>query len=148
MTVAFLRGFGFDEEIVERMVYGDLKEDQLIPVGVNHKTSSRFVQQTLGTEWGRVQIDTDLWVSIAIAKAESLLSKGVNVVIDDLRFPNEHAALYEYGASLWRVERPGNKNTTSHPSEGLCERLRFDVTIRNEFDIENLNNIVHYIMET
>ena len=50
----------------------------------------RFVQKTLGTEWGRDTINQNIWVDVFKAKVQDYLDKGVSVICDDLRFPNEN----------------------------------------------------------
>lgn len=82
--------------------------------------SPRLVLQTLGTEWGR-SVHENLWVLVAGERAEKKLTMS-NVVISDVRFINEARILRnEYGAEIWKIERPSVKKlgagVKNHPSE-------------------------------
>ena len=93
--------------------------------------SPRWVLQTLGTEWGRNALHRDVWVDAAIAKAKKLMAAGKSVVIDDMRFPNERAAVWRNG-SVWMVlRRDARAPATAHPSEGLLTDSKFDHVIFN-----------------
>lgn len=112
--------------------YMDLgKEDPIPELGYK---SFRYLCQTQGTEWGRTLIDKDLWVKLVVnnPKRPDLL------VIDDVRFPNEHEAIRRAGGQVWRVHRPGVLPTSDHPSEGLLEGFEFDATITNSGTIGDL----------
>jgi len=69
----------------DRWVFGD-KKDSPCPV-LGHQ-SPRYAMQTLGTEWGRDCISTDLWVNTARNQIAATTS---NVVIENIRFDNEAA---------------------------------------------------------
>ncbi len=45
------------------------------------------------------------------------------VVVDDVRYPNEKAALEAEGGEVWRVVRTDLAPTDDHPSETACDRL-------------------------
>ena len=66
----------------------------------------RHLLQTLGTEWGRKHVYNDMWTNIAINKAIDFHNTGYIVVIDDVRFNNEAAAIEKAGGSVVYVERP------------------------------------------
>lgn len=63
----------------------------------------RHAMQTLGTEWGRDLIDGDFWVNLWARRADILLSKGVDVVCDDCRFPNEAKAAHQLGGLIVKI---------------------------------------------
>lgn len=66
----------------------------------------RYAMQTIGTEWGRDLIASDLWIrawNAAVAKVPA----GLPVVVDDCRFPNEAEAVRAAGGVIIRIERPG-----------------------------------------
>lgn len=81
----------------------------------------RQAMQTLGTEWGRAMIDKDLWVR---ALQTEIVGYRVNhkgetrIVVDDLRFPNEHAMIRSMGGVVWRIRRP-----VVEPKQGRADRL-------------------------
>lgn len=118
----------------------------------------RYALQLLGTEWGR-QCRENTWVDLAIRTSKKLLGglssytaqAGVlprhdgtrapqAIVISDVRFKNEMAAIRAAGGEIWRV-RPGQpgdplpKAAFDHPSE--TEQLtipddQFDRVIFNQ----------------
>ena len=106
----------------------DNKEDKIVELGV----SPRQMMQTLGTEWGRSCIHPDLWVMVAEGIARKQLKSGQNVVIDDVRFPNEAEMIRRLGGELWLVERPGVVYEGSHASEGALRDIVPDAVINNE----------------
>jgi hypothetical protein len=100
----------------EREIEGDLKE---VPCMLLGGRTPRHAMITLGTEWGRDMIHPDLWTRLALFKAESILNRGVSVVIDDLRFINEYEALKAAGGTVLRISRPGVGPLSSHLSESF-----------------------------
>lgn len=98
-----------------RMMNGDLKETPIASLG---GVTPRRLLQTLGTEWGRVEMGEDFWVNPAMHAVDSLLDGGYSVVIDDLRFANEARAIEARGGILIRVVRPDAKPYAAHASEG------------------------------
>jgi hypothetical protein len=128
MARGLLHGMGLQGEMVERMVEGDLKE---APIPGFELVTPRRIMQTLGTDWGREAIDLDLWTKTAVSRIEALVSAGRNVVVDDLRFPNEFAALRRLvGSHMVRVVRPGVK-IVGGAYEALLEDQFFDRQITN-----------------
>ena len=86
------------------------KEEVLEELGV----SSRHLLQTLGTEWGRQCISPDVWLKVWRARAK----RYERVVVDDVRFENEAELLRSLGGDVWRVQREGVANLSTHASEG------------------------------
>lgn len=90
--------------------------------------SPRQLLQSLGTEWGRDAVHPEIWIRIAMERASRHLSVGLAVVITDVRFDNEAAAIVAAGGEVWKVVRPGwrclSGDAATHPSEaGVSERL-------------------------
>ena len=119
-------------------VYED-KEAIIPELGV----SARHMMQTLGTEWGRACIHPDFWVMIARAKTQRIMNDGGSVVIDDVRFPNEAAMVFELGGELWRIDRPGVSYDGSHESEGGLEDITPDRVIVNDGTIAQLKEKIY-----
>jgi hypothetical protein len=96
----------------------------------------RHAMQTLGTEWGRDLIASDLWIrawNAALAKVPA----GVPVVVDDCRFPNEADAVNAAGGILVRIERPGAGATGyQHSSETF--QLPASATLHNTLSANQL----------
>lgn len=57
MIVPLLRANGVAEDLIPRYLTGDLKEEVIPEIGV----SSRSLQISLGTRWGREAVSRDLW---------------------------------------------------------------------------------------
>lgn len=131
MIEGLLRKGGATPALVERMIDGDLKEQPIPNLGV----SVRVMTQQLGS-WGRA-VHPDFWVNLATPTIHDYLQAGFNVVVDDLRFPNEYEAILRMGGHPVRVSRPGNQAYTSHPSEGLLEGYPM-TTVENNGSLEQL----------
>lgn len=141
MVRGLLRGMGqFDSPTIERMIEGDLKE-QVVPGFAT--VTPRHLMQTLGTDWGREAVDQNLWVKVAISRAEMLLRAGMSVVIDDLRFPNELEAIRAIGGRSWRIHRPDpSRQTGSTRYEGLLEGNVFSQYVENDSSLAELHEQV------
>lgn len=97
----------------------------------------RRLMQILGTEVGRNLFDPDLWVKLAKRQLESTLSVG-DVVVTDVRFPNEARLVRGYGGVLVRIERPGFGPVNEHVSDRASERWAYDHRIDNDSDVKAL----------
>jgi hypothetical protein len=120
-------------EAVE-MVDGNLKETTSDLVGGK---SPRYLMQTLGTEWGRDVVATDIWRKILLSKVSRHLQEGHSVVVDDLRFENEAEALKQAGFTIIAVKRPGIAPVEAHSSEK--QPITFDRILLNNGPVEKLH---------
>ena len=111
-------GFGLSDEQVD----GSLKEE---PTDLLGGQTPRHAMQTLGSEWGRRMIHSDIWVM-----AWRNTRPAGAIVCDDLRFPNEFEALKGMGGQVIRINRPGHSHTGAHDSEAHV--LPHDDEILNE----------------
>lgn len=96
--------------------------------------SVRWFLQTLGTEGMRGLIRDDFWIKhmgIRISQCEN------NVVISDVRFPNEADFVREQGGVIWKVVKPG-LISGNHKSETSIDLINPDVTILNDGTKEDL----------
>lgn len=124
----------FDSEAAAAMAYDKAARAEF---GAHARTNdtvfltARYALQLLGTEFGRACYE-DMWVRLAIRTANSLLGHDGNpnrpryfrmsglsylcpnetggaegVVISDVRFGNELAAIEKAGGVVWRITRPG-----------------------------------------
>jgi hypothetical protein len=121
---SMLRTLGLSAEEVD----GSLKDR---PSTLLCGKTPRFAMQRLGTEFGRDLIGADLWVNAWRAKT----FEHENVVADDVRFPNEVAAIAWRG-TLIRVVRPGHDAASDHISERHA--LDEDLTLLNSGDVTAL----------
>ena len=95
-----LAAFGLSDA----QLYGDAKEKPLDWLDV----TPRRLMQTLGTEWGRELIHPDLWVRLWELRAlDALRSRAPVVLVADVRFVNELAAVRRLGGRVAWVGRPG-----------------------------------------
>lgn len=118
---------GIDTGMVERYIEGDLKEAVIPELDV----TPRRLMITLGTEWGRDQVRRDVWIHIMRGGVERCLSRGISVVIDDMRFLNEMAMVTELGGSCFRVLRHSAILGYKHRSEGELDSLAIPAILNN-----------------
>lgn len=112
-------------------IYGT-PEDKLQPLEILCGRSARYAAQTLGTEWGREIIGDDLWVNAWMIRARRTLEAKCFVVADDLRFPNEVAAVRSLGGIVIRVVRPDLPlDVATHASE-QSDKLKVDYELIND----------------
>jgi hypothetical protein len=88
-------------------------------------------------------------VDVVKARIENLLSKGHNVVVDDMRFLNEIELIRSLGGRTLKVTRPSASNTTnSHPSEGALDGLEvFDYWLLNKGSLEDLKHMTRSVVK-
>ena len=103
----------------------------------------RRMLQRLGTEVARNQWGDDFWVDLAMAKANRL----DNVVITDVRYPNEYDAIVKAGGQVWRVEKPGVSAVNAHASETALDGHTFNNTIMNTGSKDDLYAAVDSCIE-
>lgn len=143
MLRALLQESDLDDDMIERMIEGDLKEK---PHPILCGKSPRDAMVTLGTDWGRDMIGQTLWTGVWQARARSMMAFW-NVVTDDVRFPNEEEALRRMGGVLIKVIRPNWTIDESHPSERAISKLTPDFTIVNGGTLDELFEAVNAIRE-
>lgn len=98
--------FGFDR----KMLAGETPEDRLIREQPDKFWSNkmskdftpRYALQFLGTNLLRNQLYQNIWVDCLERK---IMETDKNVVITDVRFPNEIDMIRNIGGEIWRVER-------------------------------------------
>lgn len=89
--------------------------------------SPRELMQLLGTEFGRFMIKSTIWVDATMRK----INPEENIVIDDVRFPNEAAAIHARGGKIVRIVRENLEQGDSHISEKGLDSEQIDYEIRN-----------------
>lgn len=143
LVSALLIELGFTSEAAQHFVH----EEKEAPLpGIN--TTARHMLQTLGTEYGRDCIHPNLWVMCAERRILDYVEQGMNVVVDDCRFPNEANLIRELGGELWHVHRPDAKLTTTHTSEGGLDNYPlFDRRIENDGTLLSLYSTIREILE-
>lgn len=132
MTVEFLVSIGYKKEEAVKLVWYD--KAKVIP---EINASSRYLQQTIGTQWGREMIAEDIWLQSWKIRA----SQFNMVVVDDVRFENEADTIKGLGGQMWKIIRPGATHDGSHLSEGALDNWSgFDCIIENTGTIKELRD--------
>jgi hypothetical protein len=131
MARSLIRDIGHSPATVERYVDGDLKEEVIPGLGI----TSRWLQQSIGTEWGRDTIRPTFWTDIWKTRADGCGS--MRVMSDDVRFPNEIQTVRTRSGVIWKVERPGVV-AGNHPSERYIADLEADLIIENNGSLLDL----------
>lgn len=98
--------FGFDR----KMLAGETPEDRVIreqpdkfwSEKMGKDFTPRFALQFLGTNLLRNQLHQNIWVDCLERK---IMESDKNIVITDVRFPNEIDMIRNIGGEIWRVER-------------------------------------------
>lgn len=119
----------------------ELKEQEIDWIG----KSPRQLLQTLGTEWGRNTVSESLWIDIGMRRIDRLLADGRNVVVTDVRFDNEAAAVKSAGGEVWQVIRgEGCVRGVSmrHSSEDGISEVLIDKNIGNWGSLVRLRETV------
>lgn len=138
MTSVLLRALGFTEAEAHHAVY-HAKHTRVPAIGVD----VRHMLQTLGTEYGRQCLHPDVWITAWSTRVSAALAAGHHVVCDDMRFPNELAAVRALGGASWQIKRSGYVRTTTHASEGGLDSYdNFDFVLRNDGTLAELHLVV------
>lgn len=137
----FILGGASDDQVYE-MLEGSLKEE---PTPILCGVSPRRAMQTLGTEWGRLLIHPNIWAMLLLHRVRQLRADA-DVVIDDVRFPNEVSIIREeLGGVIWRVIRTGIYSQP-HVSESEQLLLDYDTPILNNGSLQDLEHTVSHTL--
>ena len=108
--------------------------------------SWRTAAQRLGTEWGR-GLDEDIWLKFAELFIAGKYEQHKNVVITDIRFPNEEALIKRYFGRLYVVvgrESKLDASAATHISEIAQFAGPISGVIDNSGSIDDLAREIHY----
>jgi len=141
---AMLRKLG----LTERELDGDLKE---VPCELLGGKTPRYAMTTLGTEWGRDMIHSNLWVNALNRSMISLMSTGVTkFVIDDVRFVSEanyiESLKSKYNVLFVGIERGGIKSESTHISETEIDYIFPDHVIYNDDTMESFHRSIDEVV--
>lgn len=126
--------------LTDEQIDGDEKH---VPIARLGGQTPRHLMQTLGTDWGRRKVYFGLWVD---AWRNDVGRMSGDIVVDDVRFPNEAQAIKDMGGELWRVFRPG-VGMMVHPSETATGEITEDCLINNATGIKQLYNSVDTLLK-
>jgi len=138
MLASYLVLYGHTTDEVHSMLEGEFKE---VPAEAFMGQNPRWAMQSLGTEWGRTMIHSDLWHNLMRKRLQAAIANEENVVITDLRFLNEAMLVYSLGGKIIRVRKPGTQ-AGFHPSEKEMDLIIPSYTIMNNGSVEDLLNKV------
>lgn len=111
----------------------------LEPYGVKREAKSGDLLQFLGTEFGRKR-DPQLWVSIARARADLIVSLGRLAIIDDCRFRNELEAFPHALRIRLNCDREIRK--------ARCDSWRENETHQSEIDLDGFDHKFNLVLDT
>ncbi len=107
----------------------------------------RRLLQRMGTEAGRDILGPDFWVTMAFdQKIIPALNNHQDVVVTDMRFPNEIAAVRGVGGVVWRLDRRGIGPQNGHSSEAAWTKHRPDFYVRNDGTLDELRTEVTTVL--
>lgn len=103
--------------------------------------SPREIMRWWGTEYRRAD-DPAYWTRRMIERIDALLRVGVgNIVISDVRFPNEYACVWGLGGTVWRIRRAqADRAPVTHASEETPDGVQPDYLVDNDTSIEELGD--------
>lgn len=131
-------GFGIDGKN-EYWSDRDQKTAAIPWLSLDRPVSLRTLLETLGTEWGRELVCSDLWVLIA---GKRFVESSSGMIVKDVRFRNEQDWLKMMGGTLVHVLRPNYRRmeaTGNHPSNIPLSIREGDKVIVNDGTLEDLN---------
>lgn len=103
----------------------------------NKDPEGRELLQRLGVAC-REHLDPDVWIRPVLTDPPERL------VITDVRFPNEAAAIKAAGGYVIRIERPGTLPVNGHLSETALDRWPFDLRVVND-DLDRFRSTIRTI---
>ena len=103
----------------------------------------RRVLQRMGV--GVRDLDPDFWLRIAAEKIGVMMDARRNVVVTDVRFPNEADYIKRHGF-LIRVIRPGLDHTDTHESETALDDYPHDAYLINDGSVQDLRDQVDCLL--
>jgi len=101
--------------------------------------SPRELLQTLGTEWGRGLVRSDIWLRVAEQRLERAMTAGfTRVAFSDLRFDNEAEWIRQLGGVVIWITRPGGAACREHVSEAGISPNLVDFSVANDGTVDDL----------
>lgn len=140
-------GLGIDDEYID----GSKKNE---PCEELCGQTVRHGMVTLGTEWGRNMIHSDMWVNALKRDMKNKINLGCDkFVIDDLRFLTEEAWLRSLKINsdipidvmIIKIHRNGVE-MSDHQSEREIDKINSDWTVYNNSTVEELYKSLYSII--
>lgn len=96
----------------------------------------------------RAHVADDVWIRPVVEEALRLSRTGRDVVVTDVRFLNEVAAIRSVGGIIVGVERPGLDDSDPHVSEHEWRLAGQEATVHNYGTLEDLGLSVDYLFRS
>ena len=153
--------FGWDRDMLEGVTEEDRKEREKVDEWWAErlslpKFSPRWALQYIGTDVMRKHFHPDIWVFAAERRLLDYKGKK-DVVISDVRFPNEMEMIRNNGGEIWWIkrdlpewydiatempERMSHLYPYVHQTEYIWCSEKFDCVIENDGDLDTLDSAV------
>ena len=123
--------------LTNEQLWGDEKEI----IDPRYNKSPRHMMQTLGTEWGRGMIDSNIWINALDARIKA---NGGSAVVPDVRFDSEADFIRKNGVLIHIEGRDVLK--LDHKSEaGVCQK-KGDIIMTNAGSLEEYYNTIEKVI--
>lgn len=143
MLRAYYEQQGLDEGDIFQRIEGDLKE---VPDPYLCGRTPRHAMETLGTEWGRMQMHEDFWINAWRGRVNNM-RREYDIVTDDCRFPNEALKVREVGGEIVKiVPKTRRRGKSNHVAEKGLPNTMVDHVINNDEGIGKLREEVDQIL--
>lgn len=130
MLRSLLLDCGMTDREIAMLEHSDSKDAARLPVvGV----TKRKLMQTLGTEWGRMYLNPDIWIEVLKRRARHCPV----VIVPDVRYNNEANAIRCQGIMI-HLTRRGLAPQDEHSSESGVQFQAGDYRIQNNFGLPGL----------
>ncbi len=148
------------DRVLGKEWYTFISLDEVLKTGSGRRPYTvRELLQRIGTDAMRNIIHPNIWVNALFADYKPVtttesfyneeannytgitnrsITKDLNWIITDVRFPNEADAILERGGIMIRVERPGLVENTHLSETALDNYSKFNFTINNNGTMEEL----------
>lgn len=116
----------------------DFKENSLVPAhlrpycGDAEQPTYRAFLQHFGSEFMR-SVNDSIWIDCTLANAGAF-----NLIISDVRFPNEAKAIKDRGGIIIKVVRDGIESNDTHCSETSINEIIPDFIVHNDSSMQDL----------
>lgn len=143
--------FGWDRELLEGTTAESRAfretSDEFWSKKCGRLITPRIVLQEWGTQVARDNWHTNIWVDSFLARNKN---NSENIIITDIRFPNEMDTLVEMGALIIKVERPfSSVEVPNHKSEEYIKTFKeHNIILVNDSTIENLLKATDFALTT
>ena len=128
-------------DLNEEQLDGKLKE----VIDERWGLSPRQLYQKFGTDWARNLIGQDVWIRRLKIELEKMTDN--QVIVSDIRFPNEAKAVKDMGGILIKITKKGLEvNKDSHISEKLIDKIDYDYLIENNYDMKRYEQDIELLL--